>query len=103
MTPIGQPCTCAPMTWLYFVFVQSVFVFVRVSLSVAYRGRNDLESLLASDAVEDWLRVAEMFLGKAAPSFSFVQKHKSNSYSSESAAALAQWGANDDGDGEQNG
>jgi hypothetical protein len=28
MTPIGQPCTCEPMTWLYFVFVQSVFVFV---------------------------------------------------------------------------
>ncbi len=28
MTPIGQPCTCEPMTWLYFVFVQSAFVFV---------------------------------------------------------------------------
>jgi hypothetical protein len=28
MTPIGQPCTCEPMTWLYFFFVQSVFVFV---------------------------------------------------------------------------
>jgi hypothetical protein len=28
MTPIGQPCMCEPMTWLYFVFVQSVFVFV---------------------------------------------------------------------------
>jgi hypothetical protein len=27
MTPIGQPCTCEPMTWLYFLFVQSVFVF----------------------------------------------------------------------------
>jgi hypothetical protein len=28
VTPIGQPCTCEPMTWLYFVFVQSLFVFV---------------------------------------------------------------------------
>jgi hypothetical protein len=28
MTPIGQPYMCGPMTWLDFVFVQSVFVFV---------------------------------------------------------------------------
>jgi len=43
-----------------------------------------------------------LFLGKPAPGFSFVQKHKSNSYTSESASALAQWaGAVDEGD--QNG
>ena len=32
MTPIGQPCTCDPMTWRYFVFVQSAFVFVGQTL-----------------------------------------------------------------------
>jgi hypothetical protein len=32
MTPIDQPCTCEPMTWLYSVFVQSVFVFVGQTL-----------------------------------------------------------------------
>ena len=65
-----------------------------------YKGRNELETLLASDDVADWMRIAEMFLGKPAPGFSFVQKHKSNSYTSESALALAQW-ADDEGD--QNG
>lgn len=76
---------------------------------VPYRGRNELESLLASDDVKDWMRVAEMFLGKASPSFSFVPKHKSNSYSSESAAALARWtndadaGDDEPGEEEQNG
>ena len=69
-----------------------------------YRGRTDLESLLASDAVEDWGRVAEMFLGKPSPGFVFVPKHKSNSYSAESAAALASaQAAGYDDDVEENG
>jgi hypothetical protein len=34
MPPIGQPCICQPMTWLYFVFGQSVFVFVGQTLAV---------------------------------------------------------------------
>ncbi len=34
MTLIGQPCACGPMTWLYFVFVQSVFVFVGQTLDM---------------------------------------------------------------------
>jgi hypothetical protein len=34
MTPIGQPCACEPVTWLYFVFVQSVFVFVGQTLTM---------------------------------------------------------------------
>ena len=53
-----------------------------------YRGRNDLESLLASDETEDWMRVAAMFLGPAGENFRFVPKHRSNSYSGESAEAL---------------
>jgi dynein heavy chain len=34
MTPIGQPCTCEPMTRRYSLFVQSVFVFVRQTLAM---------------------------------------------------------------------
>ena len=63
-----------------------------------------METLLASDSVEDWSRVAEMFLGKPAPGFSFVPKHKSNSYSAESAVALASaQAAGYDDDVEENG
>jgi hypothetical protein len=35
MTPIGQPCSCEPMTWLYFVFGQSVLVLVELTLTAA--------------------------------------------------------------------
>jgi hypothetical protein len=36
-TPIGQPCMCEPMPWLYFVFVQSLFVFVWFTLAAGSR------------------------------------------------------------------
>ncbi|KAI0016143.1 FMN-linked oxidoreductase [Xylariomycetidae sp. FL0641] len=45
-----------------------------------YRGRNDLETLMASDNYKDWLKISEMFLGPAHPNFTFQPKHKSNSY-----------------------
>ncbi|KAJ3075546.1 tRNA-dihydrouridine(47) synthase [NAD(P)(+)]-like protein [Podochytrium sp. JEL0797] len=43
-------------------------------------GRNEMETLLASPKVADWIHVTEMILGKAPPDFQFVPKHKSNSY-----------------------
>ena len=46
----------------------------------AYRGRDDLETLMASDNVKDWIKISEMFLGPAPESFRFDPKHKSNSY-----------------------
>jgi tRNA-dihydrouridine synthase 3 len=58
-----------------------------------YSGRNELETLLASEDVADWIAVSEMFLGKPGKGFAFVPKHGSNSYSRESAAALRNLGA----------
>lgn len=45
-----------------------------------WRGRNELETLLGSSDYKDWIKITEMFLGKASANFNFVPKHKSNSY-----------------------
>lgn len=45
-----------------------------------WKGRDDLETLLGSDNYKDWIKISEMFLGKAGDNFQFIPKHKSNSY-----------------------
>ncbi|KAJ7627148.1 zinc finger dihydrouridine synthase [Roridomyces roridus] len=49
----------------------------------AFRGRDELETLLASGDSRDWVRISEMFLGKAPEEWAFTPKHKSNSYDSQ--------------------
>ncbi|KAI9837039.1 MAG: tRNA-dihydrouridine synthase 3 [Sarea resinae] len=49
----------------------------------AWRGRNDLETLLGSDNYKDWIKISEMFLGPAHKDFKFDPKHTSNSYDIE--------------------
>ncbi|KAI1730193.1 dihydrouridine synthase (Dus) domain-containing protein [Ditylenchus destructor] len=45
-----------------------------------YRGRNEMETLLASPASSDWVKISEMFLGKTPEGFLFVPKHNANAY-----------------------
>ncbi|KAI9842741.1 MAG: tRNA-dihydrouridine synthase 3 [Sclerophora amabilis] len=49
----------------------------------AWKGRNELETLLGSENFRDWIKISEMFLGPAHKDFNFVPKHKSNSYEIE--------------------
>lgn len=45
-----------------------------------WKGRNELETLLGSTDYKDWIKITEMFLGKASENFLFIPKHKSNAY-----------------------
>ncbi|KAA0168596.1 hypothetical protein FNF31_00476 [Cafeteria roenbergensis] len=55
----------------------------------AYRGRDDLETLLSSGESADWVRISEMFLGPVRDGFRFVPKHKAKSFGSGSSAVAS--------------
>ncbi|PAA46209.1 hypothetical protein BOX15_Mlig018561g3, partial [Macrostomum lignano] len=44
----------------------------------AYFGRDDLETLMASQRSEDWVRLSAMLLGPPPPGFTFTPKHKAS-------------------------
>ncbi|KAI9349993.1 zinc finger dihydrouridine synthase [Zopfochytrium polystomum] len=54
-----------------------------------FYGRDDLETLMGSPNVADWIKLSEMVLGKCPDDFTFLPKHKSNSVDSEAGMALA--------------
>jgi len=49
----------------------------------AYRGRDELETLLASPDSRDWVKISEMFLGPPPDAWTWIPKHKSNAYESQ--------------------
>lgn len=45
-----------------------------------YMGRDYMESLMASQHVDDWVQISETLLGPVPKNFSFLPKHKANAY-----------------------
>ncbi|GME90444.1 unnamed protein product [Ambrosiozyma monospora] len=48
-----------------------------------WKGRDEMETLLGSTDYKDWIKITEMFLGKASEGFTFTPKHKSNSFDNQ--------------------
>lgn len=45
-----------------------------------YKGRNNLETLMASGNCADWIEISKMLLGPVPDGFQFLPKHKANSW-----------------------
>ncbi|GAA5943401.1 tRNA dihydrouridine synthase DUS3 [Sporobolomyces koalae] len=47
--------------------------------ALPFKGRDELETLLASDQANDWVKITNMFLGQPPDDWSFIPKHKAAS------------------------
>jgi len=56
--------------------------------------RDDLETLMASHSIEDWIKLSEMTLGPVPEGFSFQAKHKAKSYDAKikNESVATEWG-----------
>ncbi|XP_063987918.1 tRNA-dihydrouridine(47) synthase [NAD(P)(+)]-like [Diachasmimorpha longicaudata] len=45
-----------------------------------YKGRDEMETLMASSNCADWIKISEMYLGKVPDGFHFLPKHRANSW-----------------------
>lgn len=50
---------------------------------ICYYGRDEMETLLGSQNVEDWVKVTEHFFGRVPDGFVFQAKHKSKGAAGE--------------------
>ncbi|KAG0145307.1 hypothetical protein CROQUDRAFT_706719 [Cronartium quercuum f. sp. fusiforme G11] len=48
-----------------------------------FKGRDELETLLASSSSQDWVKISSLFLGPPPNDWVFTPKHKSNAYENE--------------------
>jgi len=46
--------------------------------ATGFYGRDEMETLLASPDIDDWIKISSMFLGPPPSGFTFIPKHKSS-------------------------
>lgn len=80
---LGRRFFCEFMSFFHRYIPVGILERVPVQLNERpplWKGRDDMETLLGSSDVKDWIKLSEMFFGPTEDSFVFTPKHKSSSY-----------------------